>query len=165
MLFRLPTFYAVMLDILAWSVIHIGVSYMMTQVPLGHFDSNFWIYRGRRWENNGRIYEKIFRLRIWKKLLPDGAALFKKGFEKKHLKGLDCSYLNEFVRETCRAELTHWVVFLVSPIFFIWNLWWVGIVMIFYATLANMPCIISQRYNRIRLKRVLYRREKITTIF
>jgi glycosyl-4,4'-diaponeurosporenoate acyltransferase len=45
-------------------------------------------------------------------------------------------------------------MFLFSPVFFVWNIWWVGIVMIVYAMLANMPCIMIQRYNRIRLKRV-----------
>jgi glycosyl-4,4'-diaponeurosporenoate acyltransferase len=86
--------------------------------------------------------------------LPDGAALFKEGFEKKRLKETNMEYLNWFMRETCRAELTHWIVFLFGPLFFIWNLWWVGIVMILYASLANMPCIITQRYNRIRLRRI-----------
>jgi glycosyl-4,4'-diaponeurosporenoate acyltransferase len=43
---------------------------------------------------------------------------------------------------------------LFSLVFFIWNPWWVGIVMIVYAILVNVPCIIIQRYNRIRLKRV-----------
>ena len=154
MLLHLPSLPTILLDIAVWLIIHMGVSSLMTHIPLSSFDTGFWLYKRRKWEKDGRIYAKIFRLKKWKKRLPDGAALFKGGFRKKHLKGLDDVYLDNFIRETCRAELTHWIMFLVSPVFFIWNPWWVGIVMIVYAILVNLPCIIIQRYNRIRLKRV-----------
>ena len=154
MLIHLPTFPTILIDIAAWFVIHMGVSYLMTHVPLISFDAKSWLYTQRRWEKDGRVYEKIFGLKKWKEMLPDGAALFKEGFEKKHLRKLDNEYLDNFIRETCRAELTHWIVLLFGPVFLVWNLWWVGIVMIVYAISANLPCIISQRYNRIRLKRV-----------
>jgi len=157
MLIHLPTFPTILIDIAAWFVIHMGVSYLMTHVPLISFDAKSWLYTQRRWEKDGRVYEKIFGLKKWKERLPDGAALFKEGFEKKHLRKLDNEYLNNFIRETCRAELTHWIVLLFGPVFLVWNLWWVGIVMIVYAISANLPCIISQRYNRIRLKRVYSR--------
>ena len=154
MLIHLPTLPTILIDIAAWFVIHMGVSYLMTHVPLISFDAKSWLYTQRRWEKDGRVYKKIFGLKKWKEMLPDGAALFKEGFEKKHLRKLDNEYLNNFIRETCRAELTHWIVLLFGPVFLVWNLWWVGIVMIVYAISANLPCIISQRYNRIRLKRV-----------
>ena len=154
MLLHLPTLQTILLNIAAWLIIHVGVSYLMTHIPLNLFDTGFWLYRQRKWEKNGKIYARIFRLKKWKKRLPDGAALFKKGFQKKRLKRLDEIYLGNFIKETCRAEITHWIMFLLSPVFFIWNIWWVGIVMIVYAILVNVPCIIIQRYNRIRLKRV-----------
>ena len=154
MLLHLPTLPTILLDIAAWLIIHMGVSYLMTHIPLSSFDTGLWLYKRRKWEKDGRIYARIFRLKKWKKRLPDGAALFKGGFQKKHLKGLDDVYLDNFIRETCRAELAHWIMFLFSAVFFIWNPWWVGIVMIVYAILVNIPCIIIQRYNRIRLKRV-----------
>jgi len=154
MLLHLPTLPTILLDIAAWLIIHMGVSYSMTHIPLRSFDTEFWLYKQRKWEKDGKIYVRIFRLKKWKRRLPDGAALFKKGFQKKHLKALDDVYLDDFIRETCRAELTHWIMFLFSLVFFIWNPWWVGIVMIVYAILVNAPCIIIQRYNRIRLKRV-----------
>ena len=154
MLVHLPTAITILIDIAAWFVIHMGVSYIMARQPLASFSPNSWLYRKRKWERNGRLYEKLFRLKSWKKKLPDGAAIFKNGFEKKHLKETNQDYLDSFIRETCRAELTHWIVFLFGPLFLIWNLWWVGIVMILYAALANIPCIITQRYNRIRLRRI-----------
>ena len=154
MLLHLPTLPTILLDIAIWMIIHVGVSYLMTHIPLSSFDTKVWLYKQRKWEKDGKIYVRIFRLKKWKKGLPDGAALFKKGFKKKHLRELDDVYLDNFIRETCRAELAHWTMFLLSPVFFIWNPWYVGIVMIIYAILVNLPCIIIQRYNRIRLKRV-----------
>jgi len=154
MLLNLPTLPTILLDIAAWLIIHVGISYLMTRIPLSSFDTGLWLYKKKKWERDGKIYTRIFRLKQWKKRLPDGAALFKKGFQKKHLRGLDDVYLDSFIRETCRAELTHWIMFLLSPVFFMWNIWWVGIVMIIYAILANLPCIVIQRYNRIRMKRV-----------
>jgi len=155
MLFHLPTIWTILLDIAAWFIIHTSVSYFMTRVPVHSFYPNSWLYKERGWEKKGKIYEKLFRLRAWKRKLPDGAALFKNGFKKKHMEKTNKEYFQEFVMETCRAELTHWVVFLFASIFFIWNLWWIGIIMVAYAIMVNMPCIITQRYNRIRLRRVL----------
>ena len=154
MLIHLPTAITIMIDVAAWFIVHMGVSYIMSRRTLTSFDSNSWLYKGRKWEMDGRLYERSFRVKSWKKRLPDGAALFRRGFEKRHLKETKKDYLDSFMKETCRAELTHWIVFLFSPLFFIWNLWWIGIVMIVYAALANMPCILTQRYNRIRLNRI-----------
>ena len=154
MLVHLPTIITILIDIAAWFVIHMGVSYIMARQPSDSFNTSSWLYRKRKWERNGRFYEQFFRLKLWKSKLPDGAAMFKNGFEKKHLKETGKDYLESFVRETCRAELTHWIVFLFGPVFLIWNLWWVGIVMIIYAAMANIPCVITQRYNRIRLQRI-----------
>jgi len=161
MLLNLPALPTILLDIAVWLIIHVGVSFVITHIPLGSFNNEFWLYEQKKWEKGGKIYIRIFGLKKWKKRLPDGAALFKKGFRKKHLTGRDDIYLDSFIRETCRAELAHWIMLLLSPVFFIWNIWWVGIVMIIYAVLANLPCIIIQRYNRIRLKRVYAR---ITTL-
>ena len=154
MLVHLPTAITITIDVIAWLIIHMGVSYIMSRQPLSSFNSDSWLYTKRVWEKNGRFYERLFRLKSWKRKLPDGAAIFKNGFKKKRLKGTEKGYLDTFIRETCRAELTHWIVFLFGPLFLIWNLWWVGIVMIVYATMANIPCVITQRYNRIRLQRI-----------
>ena len=155
MLFHLDTFLTILIDVAAWFVIHMGISYLMAHKPRYVLNPEDWLYRQRTWEKNGRLYHKWFQIHQWKSILPDGAALFKFGFRKKHLKELNENYFQDFIHETCRAELTHWIVFLFGFIFFIWNLWWVGIVMVIYAFAANMPCIVTQRYNRIRLRRVL----------
>jgi glycosyl-4,4'-diaponeurosporenoate acyltransferase len=154
MLFHLSSVWAITLDIVIWLVIHVGVSVSVASIRQYSFNSEAWIYRERAWEKNGRIYESIFKVKRWKGLLPDGAAVFRSGFRKKRLLSVDMEYVQRFVVEICRAELTHWIILAFSVVFFIWNPWWVGLIMIAYALVVNMPCVITQRYNRIRLKRL-----------
>lgn len=132
-----------------------SVAYIATILPLNNLNTNSWLLKERKWEKSGKIYEEIFQIKKWKELLPDGSALFKKGFRKKRMTSSNPEYLQKFIIETGRAEIVHWIVILFSPIFFIWNYPWAGWVMIVYAIIANMPCILSQRYNRARLKKLL----------
>jgi hypothetical protein len=150
--------WTVFIDCIAWFAIHMGVSYIMTQMHLESFNPQSWAFRKRDWENEGGVYQGIFFVKKWKSLLPEGAALFTQGFRKKHLKGKNKEYVRIFVAETCRSEGVHWVTMMFAPLFFLWNPFWVGVSMILYAVLVNGPCIITQRYNRMRLERVLNQR-------
>ena len=109
----------------------------------------------RTWEKSGKIYLNFFKIKRWKHLIPDGASLYGKAFPKKKLEHKDPLYLGAFLSETCRAELTHWLQIPPALIFFLWNIWWAGIIIIAYALAVNLPCILLQRYNRARLSRVL----------
>ena len=57
--------------------------------------------------------------------------------------------------ENVRGEAVHWIVLSSSVFFFLWNPWWAGLIMVAYALAANGPCIVAQRYNRIRLMKIL----------
>jgi glycosyl-4,4'-diaponeurosporenoate acyltransferase len=155
MIIELPIIWTIIINILLWFIIHMSFAYIITVIPSSYINIKSWIYKNRNWELNGKMYEDTFKIKSWKGLLPDGAALFKKGFRKKRLVSSDKEYLKLFVLETCRAELAHWVVIIFSPVFFIWNPLWAGIIMIIYAFLANLPCIFAQRYNRFRFQRIL----------
>jgi glycosyl-4,4'-diaponeurosporenoate acyltransferase len=155
-LIHLPTFWTVVVDIIAWFVIHMGVVYVMVRIPLKRFDPEGPLCRSRKWERDGRVYHDVFRIRKWKKFLPDGSPLLgNKGFPKTKLGSRDRAYFAAFLVETCRAEWTHWVIMLFAPLFFLWNSFTVGFIMIFYAAAENIPLVMAQRYNRCRFKRVL----------
>jgi glycosyl-4,4'-diaponeurosporenoate acyltransferase len=156
---HLPTELAVALDIVAWLVIHLGAAWVGTRLPNSLYKRDRWLCRPRDWERDGDLYVRVFAVKRWKHLLPDGAQLFRGGFAKKYLRDSSSMYLRTFIGETRRAEVTHWLAMLPAPIFFIWNLWPVGIFMLVYAAAANMPCIITQRYNRARLTRVVARQQ------
>ena len=126
-------------------------------MPVRWFRPGARLFAERRWERGGALYDILFRVKQWKSFLPDGAALFRSGFRKKALTQWDPPYLERFMQETCRGELTHWLTLLSSPLFFLWNLPFVGLIMIAYALAANLPCIVTQRYNRSRFGRVLRR--------
>ncbi|MFO7974726.1 MAG: glycosyl-4,4'-diaponeurosporenoate acyltransferase [Candidatus Hydrogenedentota bacterium] len=155
MLVELPILWLIIVNVTAWPVIHMAAAWIGTQLPVDLFRTESWCYRERTWERRGRLYETVFRVRRWKDRLPDGAAIFKKGFPKKRLKAGDPEYMARFARETCRGEVVHWGVLASSVFFFLWNPWWVGLIMVAYALFANVPCIIIQRYNRIRLMRLI----------
>ena len=152
----LPTGWTILLDILIWTLIHFAVVIAMLSLPIRLFDIEAWPFRARFFEFDGRLYERGLRVRAWKHRLPDGADILPwRGFPKRQLEQRSVAYLDRFARETCRAELTHILTMIWAPLFFLWNPVWVGFVMIGYALAENLPLIVAQRYNRIRLARIL----------
>jgi glycosyl-4,4'-diaponeurosporenoate acyltransferase len=152
----LPTFWTILLDFFVWLVIHLGVVYLMLRISDKRINPGSWLFQERSWEKGGRLYEEVFKIKKWKERLPDGSRIAKKrGFPKKQLQEKSPPYLDLFLRETCRAELTHWIIILFAPFFFFWNKVGVGFFMIVYALIENLPLIMAQRYNRSRLTRIL----------
>ncbi len=145
----------VAVNILAWLAVHLSVPWLFTRMPAALFRPGGWLFRPRGWEKDGETYQRLFRVRAWKDRLPDGAALFRGGFRKKSLRRRDPGYLERFRVETCRGEAVHWAVFAAAGLFFVWNPPGAGLAMIAYGAAANLPCVIVQRYNRLRLERLI----------
>ncbi|QDI90142.1 glycosyl-4,4'-diaponeurosporenoate acyltransferase [Salicibibacter halophilus] len=156
---ELSYLWLIIINILAWVFFHIGISVMTLKMPDRWF-KNGWLYKIRKWEQNGWFWKNYFRVPKWKAVVPDGAKLFKKGFEKTNLRKYDLSYLETFILESRRAELTHWLCIPPAILFFLWNPPWAGWIMVAYALIVNLPIIVLQRYNRARLERVMKRMKK-----
>ena len=150
---KLSIAWTIVLNVIGWPVIHLAVAKLFLSLPGSCFGGHGWLFRYWTWERDGHLYERFTGVRRWKQMLPDGAP-FLRGFAKKKLQSNDSFYLAVFIRETCRGELAHWVMMTAVPVFFLWNPPWADGVMCLYAIAANLPCIITQRYNRIRLRRV-----------
>ncbi|HVM10557.1 MAG TPA: hypothetical protein VM345_19010 [Acidimicrobiales bacterium] len=148
----------VVLDIVVWAILHAGTGYLVHRIPAARLERDWWIHRTRRFERDGRFYVRWLRIKRWKRWLPEAGDLFSGGFNKKTLRSTNDDYLRTYVRETRRAELGHWLCLSGAPLFFLWNPWPIGIVMLLYGAVANGPCIAAPRYNRIRLQRILRRR-------
>lgn len=146
--------WAIVINITVWLIIHLVVGMSTARIRPNSFNPESWLYRQRTWERGGKTYRSLLKVKKWKRFLPDGVAVFKGGLKKGHLDNADTSHVQRYILETCRAELTHWVILLFALIFFVWSDWWIGLIMVAYGLAANMPCIIAQRYNRIRLKRL-----------
>ena len=82
----------------------------------------------------------------------------KGGFAKASLRAHTPDFLERFLRETWRGELTHWLALLTLPLFAIWNPGWGVAINATYAVALNVPCLLAQRYNRARFLRVLERK-------
>lgn len=157
LLFSKPV--TVAIDVAAWGAIHASTGYVVHRLAASRFAGDWWIHRERNVERNGRLYERTFRIRKWKKWLPEAGGLFAGGFDKKQLRQpRNDDYLERYVIETRRAELGHWLAAVPAPLFFAFNPYQVGIVMLVYAAAANGPCVMSQRYNRFRVQRILSKR-------
>ena len=160
MLVELPIAWTALLNVLAWLVIQLGLAWTMTRIPADRFNPRSAWARLWPWEKSGRAYENVFAIKRWKDSLPDAASWFKGGFAKAELRARTSNLLEQFLRETWRGELTHWLALLALPLFAIWNPGWGVAVNAAYAVVLNVPCILAQRYNRGRFLRVLDRQAK-----
>jgi glycosyl-4,4'-diaponeurosporenoate acyltransferase len=154
-LFEVSRFWLIFLNVSMILLIHMGISFLCNKIPLARFDPGSFLYRIRGFEDNPKFYVQKIKIKKWKKIIPDGAKLFKNAFRKQRLANCDNDYLHTFMLETCRAELTHWLQMTPFFVFFIWNPWWSALIMCLYLLLANIPCILLQRHNRYRLLKIL----------
>lgn len=141
-----------------WALVQVAAGYAAHRMPPGVFERAGWLFAARTVERDGRFYEEVLDIRRWKKKLPEAGAIFAGGFDKSRLASRDPEYLRTYIRETERAELAHWLALVPTPLFVRYNPWLIAVCMPVYAVAVNGPCIAAQRYNRIRLRRVLARR-------
>ncbi len=110
-----------------------------------------------RVEDPARFYERWLGIRVWKRWIPDAGNALPGGVRKASLARLDPLALQRLRLETRRAELVHWALW---PVWMVTALWLppAGVfVNLIFATLFNLPCLLLQRYNRLRLGRTLSR--------
>jgi glycosyl-4,4'-diaponeurosporenoate acyltransferase len=150
-----PQWAMVALDVGVWGAWSALVGWWAHRRSLDAFETDSWLYSTRRLER-GAFYDAL-RIRRWKDRLPEAGNVFAGGFSKRTLRTRDPAALTRFVAETRRAEWAHWVIMLATPVFLLWSWPWVELVMVAYALIANLPCILVQRYNRIRLHALLSR--------
>jgi glycosyl-4,4'-diaponeurosporenoate acyltransferase len=130
----------------AWLVIQLGLAWLFTRLPAAWFKPGpAW-----GWERDGQLYQRLFWIRRWKDRLPDAATWFRGGFPKARLRELTPEYLGRFIRETWRGELCHWSAIACVPLFCLWNPGWGVGINAAVAIALNVPCLLSQRYNRCR---------------
>jgi glycosyl-4,4'-diaponeurosporenoate acyltransferase len=141
----------ILLCFLLWPVFQLVPVAVCLAMPDRLFRPTRFPYHPFRWESGGRIYRRYLKVERWKQFLPDGGALFRKGVRKRHLDCRDPEELERFLIESCRGELTHWLAMMPVGVFALFTPVGVFLLMILYALVINMPCIIAQRYNRPRI--------------
>lgn len=148
-----PWFYIVanMSIWVGWAVL---VGYIANHFSDKWFEKDTFITRLRKFETQ-RWFQKYLKVHTVKKYLPERGELFGTGTSKKSLPHGEKSGLEKFLIETRRAEYVHWIVIFawVFTLWFnpAWAVWTVAVLLVF----GNLPFILTQRYNRLRLLRVL----------
>ncbi len=136
-------------------------TYLGEKMPRQLFSPESWLFKERLWERGGLIYQRLFRVKAWKTLLPEVSDFVQSIFKKKHLWTYTKDYLSVFIIESCKAELTHWLIIgssllisMGSSIMTTWRLFWISVAL-------NFPYIIIQRYNRPRIIRFILSSHKM----
>ncbi|WP_303968934.1 glycosyl-4,4'-diaponeurosporenoate acyltransferase [Sporosarcina ureae] len=154
-LIELPLHRIILLDAVAWMIFHLTISVAAQRIPINWFARNGRLFKSFSWEQEGRIWQRLFRVKKWKGHIPDGTLFISNGYNKSHLHGADDSSLYDFLLESRRAECVHWLTILPGFLFFFWNPVWAAWLNVAYAVLFNVPLIVVQRFNRPRLERLL----------
>lgn len=158
MFLELPKIWIAVLNVVMIPTIHLGVSWVFNQLPRSLFCSDSFWFSEKPGENSGRLYETVFGIRKWKNSVPDAGNWMPGGFSK-NLQSTDPGYLRTFIQETCRGEAAHqFQLFGLLGILLIWNPWPVAaMVILVYAVVSNLPCILLQRHTRFRLIQFLHK--------
>ena len=102
-----------------------------------------------------RRFERCLLIRRWKPWIPDAGHVLPGGIHKASLMGRDRAGLERLLAETRRAELVHCALW---PAWLVTALWLPpqGVVLnLVFATFFNLPCLLLQRYNRLRVGKLL----------
>jgi len=130
-------------------------------LPKKWFRADMFPYRSYKFEQEGRIYDKL-NIRKWQNKVPDMSKILPFMMPAKNLSGNFRERLPRMLQETCVAELIH-TLNCFAGLYCLKLYPGIGgvIILILYITLFNLPFIIIQRYNRPRLQR-LHNRVKET---
>ncbi|MBQ3080552.1 MAG: hypothetical protein IJC48_11240 [Clostridia bacterium] len=113
-------------------------------------------------EAQGRLYFKL-RVHKWKDHIPDASKTITRMTRKAIQKEVDAQGLERLIQETCIAEISHFLLIALCPVYCLFVPIQYGIPFSILYALGNLPFIITQRYNRPRLilaKEKLEKREK-----
>lgn len=127
-------------------------------LPRDCFDEESFPYKSFAWERKGQIYS-IFKIKRWKSKVPDMSMITKRIMPKKIKRNLTSADMDKLVKESCVAEMIHYVLCIFA--LGIYNIWKgsTGIVLaILYIVIGNVPYIVIQRYNR---PNYIYVRDKL----
>jgi glycosyl-4,4'-diaponeurosporenoate acyltransferase len=143
-------------NVFGWLTVQVVAGYTAHRLPLSRLQHDGPLRRIRPFEPG--LYRRLEVAR-WKDLLPDAGAFFTGGTSKRELPAGTSrrARLERFAAEARRAEVAHTLPFLALPLFALFNPPAGLAVCVVYVVAFNAPCLVVQRYNRLRCLRVLER--------
>lgn len=132
-------------------------------IPRDALDENRFPFRIHKFENNGRIYDRL-GIKYWMNRLPDMSRILPGLMPTKKLDGKMAEKLPVMIKETCIAELVHILLIPAGAVcLFIWQ-GKGGVIVTAVYEAVNLLFVLIQRYNRPRLmelyERVLAKEER-----
>lgn len=123
-------------------------------IPARFFNLSFF-RKFYTFEKCGMFYEKNLKITLWKDKLPQFSKMFHIGYNKDRIPVKDIDHYERFILETIRAEITHSFLIIISPFYYLVNTFGWGSFSVLASIVSNLPFIAIQRYNRIRVTRIL----------
>jgi glycosyl-4,4'-diaponeurosporenoate acyltransferase len=150
--------WAVALSASTWLLVSVAVGWWAARWPAERLVPGP-LTRLRRWEDDGAWWQRRLAVRRWKDRLPEAGRSFG-GVSKRRLPGRGRAGLEQFRRETVRAERVHWLLLLSTPVHLVWCRLPVAFGMVAFGFVFTLPFIIIQRANRGRIDRLLRARDR-----
>ncbi|HPC38545.1 MAG TPA: hypothetical protein PLF21_04455 [Exilispira sp.] len=143
-----------------WTFVFFSSAYIVHFLLEKFYNYKNFLFKAVKIEKEGKLYKNIFFIDRWKDKIPEaGKFLGLHPFSKRHFVSKKKEYVERFILETCRGELSHLLPFIFYPISLIWNPMIANIIMFLFVLIFNLPFILVQRYNRIRLTKLLHKIE------
>lgn len=140
-----------------WFVLQMLVAVWGTRLSTSFLMKCDFCFKSFAFEREGDFWNDVFQVKRWKDHLPKGHRLNPAIYNKSTLMAQPSAQdIYDFIIETRRAEFVHGIamlpmfVFLAAPKY-------IKIPHMTYALLANVPCMIVQRYNRPKLERYYHK--------
>ena len=134
------------------------VGFAFALIPQKFFNIKLW-KKSFPFEENGIFYEKYLKIHLWKDLIPQFSKMFHFGYRKDKIPVRDIVHYEMFMIETIRAEITHMLLIVFSPLYYSYFSKGWALFAVAASIIANLPCIAIQRYNRIRITKIIARLE------
>lgn len=148
--------FIVLTNFLYWPVVQLIIAKWVLRSPWQNWNPRTPFFRPWSWETPE--FYQLLAIRHWKRYLPDGARWIGSDFRKDGSSLREPDQIERFISEVCRGEFAHWVMLAFAPLPFLWNPAWAGWVMLGFGVLANLPCVLAQRYHRLRLSVLLMKK-------
>ena len=139
-------------------IIGIAAFFIGESIPRALYDYRRFPFKCYKWERNGEIYVRL-GVRWLKSHSIDMSSIMPKAFPKQNTMSRDKAHLERLVQEMCNAELVHWILMFLSPVFWLLIEGWYGVAIAIGYALSNLGDIMIQRYNRPRIVMIIKRME------
>lgn len=127
-------------------------SYLVNLLSYRNLMMIYPLFKTRKWEKKGNIYQTIFHVKAWKEYIPSVGSFDKKNMERTKITP---NFIAQFLLESLRAELCHLYAFIFALVLLLFTATRAWFFVLAYTIIFNLPCIIIQRYNRPRFERLI----------